>query len=118
MIIHNDKNAARILAAILRKPLNVQDISSRCQIQPTQCFHTIKKLKDNGLIVVAKKVILDERPNKPVFFYKAKLDPDFFRFENGRFKVIFPSNLRLANGKKIDLKTLLESQSSSNKYRL
>lgn len=108
-MIHKDKNAARILAATLKKPKPVKEIAKICKIPPTKCIRTIKKLKDNGLIRVTKKVASDQKPNKPILFYKAKLDPRFFRFENGRFRVRFPGDIRLASGKKVDLKVLVES---------
>lgn len=109
MIIHRDKNCAGILAATLNKPQSVKEIASRCKIAPTKCVRTIKKLMDNGMIIVSKKIPSDERPNKPVLFYKAKLDPRFFCFENGRFRVKFPSDALRANGKKVDLGELVES---------
>jgi len=109
MLIHEDRNVARILAATMRKPLSARQITKVCDLPPTQCQQTIKKLKEIGLIKVVKKVVVKGRPNSPVFFYKAQLNKKLVRFENGRFHVKVPAVFRLSNGKEIDFKTLMES---------
>ena len=110
MLIHKDKNIARILAATMRRPLSPQQISKICDIPPMQCYRTIKKLKQNGLIKVVRKVAVKGKPDKSIFFYKAQLNPEFFYIENGRFKVRFPAVFRLSNGKEVDLKAMFESR--------
>ncbi|UCG67932.1 MAG: helix-turn-helix transcriptional regulator [Thermoplasmata archaeon] len=113
MLIHKDKNIARILAATLRKPLSAQQISRICEIPPMQCYRTIRKLKEYGLIKVTKKVLANGRSDSSVFLYKADLDKRFIHFENGRFRVKFPAVFSLSNGKEIDFRTFFESYSSA-----
>lgn len=76
-----------------------------------QCYRTIRKLKEYGLMKVTKKMLVDGGSDSSVFLYKAELDRRFIRFENGRFKVKFPAVFHLSNGKEIDFKTFFESYS-------
>jgi hypothetical protein len=109
MLIHKDKNVARILAATLRRPLSAQQISRICEIPPMQCYRTIRKLKEHGLMRVTKKMVVGGGGDSSIFLYKADLDRRFIRFENGRFRVKFPAVFRLANGKEIDFKNFFET---------
>ncbi len=108
-LIHGDRYAARILAATMKRPLNAHQISRVCDIPPAECHSIIQKLRENGLITAAGEISSNEDPNKVDFFYRAKLNQRYVRFENGRFKVTFPAVLFLSNGNEIDLKAFLES---------
>lgn len=112
-LIHKDRNIARILAATMRRPLSPKQISKICDIPPMECYRTIKKLKQNGLVKVVRKVAVKGKPETSIFFYKAQLNPEFFYIENGRFKVRLPAVFRLSNGKEVDLKTMFESHAVS-----
>ncbi len=108
VLIHKDKNVAKILAAVLKIPLSAQQIGARCNISVAQCYKTLRKLKENGLIIVASKSVSKENPKHPVFLYKAFLDPQFVCIENGKFKIKLPRILHFSNGKTIDLMTLMK----------
>lgn len=110
-LIHEDKNIARILVATIKRPLSIPQISKRCNIPPGKCLREIKKLKKNGLIKPVKKVVSEKNPKNVIFLYQAQLDRTLIHFENGRFKVEFPKEFFLSNGKKIDIKTFIESSS-------
>jgi transcription initiation factor IIE alpha subunit len=110
-LIHEDGHVARILAAIIQKPLSAEQLSTYCNIPTEQCLRIIRKLKDNGLIRVTKKAASQNDPDKSDFLYKAKLDQKIIRFENGRFKMVFPAVFRLTNGKKIVVKDMVKSSS-------
>lgn len=114
MLIHKDRNIARILAATMRRPLSPKQISKICDITPMECYRTIKKLKQNGLVKIVRKVAIKGKPDKSIFFYKAQLNPEFFYIENGRFKVRFPAVFRLSSGKEVDLKAIFESHTVVN----
>jgi biotin operon repressor len=114
MLIHENRNAARILALTMKTPLSAQQITKACGLSPMNCQQTIKKLKAIGLVKVVKKVVVKGRKDAPVFFYKAQLNPKFVCFKNGRFHVKFPAVFRLSNGEQIDFKALLESCSTTS----
>ena len=114
MLIHKEKYAARILAALMKKSLSAQQICNICSIPPPQCYRAIKKLKENDLIEVVKKVVHENKPDTPVFFYKAQINESFVCIENGRFRVKLPAIFRLSNGREIELKSFFESQSSAS----
>ena len=111
VLIHKDKNVAKILAAIIKTPLSAKQIIARCSIPAAHCFSTLRKLKESGLIVVARKFVSKENPKHPVFLYKAQLDPQFVCIEKGKFKIKLPRMLHFSNGKTIDLVTLMKSTS-------
>jgi hypothetical protein len=108
-LIHRDRSAARVLAAVTKKSLSAQQISKVCDIPLPKCYSIIKKLEEHGFITIAKQLASKEDPDKVDYFYKAQLNPNYVRFENGRFKVTFPAVLSLSNGNEIDLKSFLKS---------
>lgn len=108
-LIHEDKHTARVLAAIIQKPLSVEQISKSCNIPSEKCLRVIRKLKDNGLLSAVKQAAAESEPDNVVFLYKARLNQKIIRFENGRFKVIFPAVFRLTNGKKIVIREITKS---------
>lgn len=113
MLIHKEKYAARILAVLMKKSLSAQQICNICSIPPPQCYRTIKKLKENDIIEVVKKMVPEDKPDVPVFFYKAQINESYVFIENGRFRVKLPAVFRLSNGREIDIKSFFESQSNA-----
>ncbi len=110
-MIHNDENVARILAELIMEPASAQELCKKCDISPVKCLHTLRKLKNNGLISIVKNITSGGDDGGASFKYKSNLDPRFVRFENGRIKVKLPGALKPSLGKDRDISRILDSYS-------
>lgn len=110
-LLKTEKNAVKLLSVIKDEALTREDIVEASGLSPIQCHRIIRKLRELGLIKLVKSAQVEGSSETGTFLYLAQMNPDFIRFENGRFKLRFPAVLSLPGNEEIEVKTLFESKS-------
>jgi transcription initiation factor IIE alpha subunit len=112
-LIKNEKSAVKIIAVIIDEPLSAEDIVEKCGLSAIQCHRLLRKLREIGLIKLVRSAQSEALPEQGTFLYQAQLSPDLIRFENGRFKMRFPSVLNLPGDERIDVKAFFNIKPES-----
>lgn len=110
-LLKTEKNAVKLLLVIKDEALTREEIMEASELSAIQCHRIIRKLRELGLIKLVKSTQTEGSSENGIFLYQAQLNPDFIRYENGRFKLRFPEVLSLPGNEKIEVKTLFESKS-------
>jgi transcription initiation factor IIE alpha subunit len=107
--IKSEKKALNVLAAVKDEPLSAEQIVEQCSLSAIQCHRLLRKLRELGLIKLVKSTSSEGTIESEVFLYQAQMTPDLIRYENGRFKMMFPEKLNISDDEIIDVKTFLKS---------
>jgi transcription initiation factor IIE alpha subunit len=110
-LLKTEKNAVKLLSVIKDEALTREDIVTKSGLSPIQCHRIMRKLRELGLIKLVKSAQAEGSSEPGTFLYQAQLNPDFIRFENGRFKLRFPEVLSLPGNEEIEVRTLFEDES-------
>jgi transcription initiation factor IIE alpha subunit len=112
-LIKNEKVAIKLIAVILDEPLSAEEIVEKCGLSAIQCHRLLRKLREIGLIKLVKSAQSEGSSEQGAFLYQAQIDPDFIRFENGRFKLRFPAILNLPGDEQVNVKALFKIEPES-----
>jgi transcription initiation factor IIE alpha subunit len=110
-LLKTEKNAVKLLSVIKDEALTREEIVETSGLSPIQCHRIIRKLRELGLIKLVKSNPSEGSSETGTFLYQAQMDPDFIRYENGRFKLKFPAVLNLPGDEEVEVKTLFVSKS-------
>jgi transcription initiation factor IIE alpha subunit len=110
-LLKTEKNAVKLLSVIKDEALTREEIVEASGLSPIQCHRIMRKLRELELIKLVKSTQAEGSSEPGTFLYQAQMNPDFIRYENGRFKLRFPEVLSLPGNEKIEVRTLFESKS-------
>jgi transcription initiation factor IIE alpha subunit len=110
-LIRSERSAVKILAATKDEALSAEEIVEKSGVSAISCHRILRKLRELGLIRLVRSTVSDETTESNIFLYKAQMDPDLIRFENGRFKLRFPENLKVSEDEVVDVRVLFKTPS-------
>jgi transcription initiation factor IIE alpha subunit len=110
-LIRSERSAVKILAATKDEALSAEEIVEKSGVSAISCHRVLRKLRELGLIRLVRSTVSDETTESNIFLYKAQMDPDLIRFENGRFKLRFPENLKVSEDEVVDVRALFKTPS-------
>jgi transcription initiation factor IIE alpha subunit len=110
-LIRSERSAVKILAVTRDEALSAEEIVEKSGVSAISCHRILRKLRELGLIRLVRSTVSDETTESNIFLYKAQMDPDLIRFENGRFKLRFPENLKVSEDEVVDVRVLFKTPS-------
>ncbi len=110
-LVRNERNAIKIIAVTKDEALSAEEIVEKSGVSAISCHRILRKLRELGLIKLVRSKVSDESTETHIFLYQAQMDPDLIRFENGRFVMRFPQNLKVSEDEVLDVRKLFNSSS-------